>query len=111
MPSVPELTPTEYRTLWPADAERTAVTLLDVREPDEVAIAAVEHALRIPMREVPARLAELDPSKPLVVMCHGGGRSRRVAEYLAQNGFGNVFNLTGGIDAWSREIDPSIPRY
>jgi rhodanese-related sulfurtransferase len=63
------------------------------------------------MREVPARLAELDRNAPLVVMCHGGGRSRRVAEYLSSNGFQHVFNLRGGIDAWSTEIDPQVPRY
>jgi len=85
--------------------------LLDVREHDELAIAAVDGALHIPMREVPARLAELDPAKPLVVMCHSGGRSRRVAEFLKGNGFPNVFNLNGGIDAWSTQIDSRVPRY
>ena len=54
---------------------------------------------------------ELDSAKPLVVMCHSGGRSRRVAEFLKGNGFLNVFNLMGGIDAWSAQIDSRIPRY
>jgi rhodanese-related sulfurtransferase len=57
------------------------------------------------------RLGELDPSKPLVVMCHTGARSRRVAEYLLGNGFDEVYNLAGGIDAWSREIDADVPIY
>ena len=63
------------------------------------------------MREIPARLAELDAAKPLVVMCHSGGRSRRVAEFLQGNGFTNVFNLKGGIDAWSTQVDSRVPRY
>ena len=111
MPVVPEVTPTEFCERWPA-AERSArVVLLDVREHGELEVAAVSGALHIPMREIPARLADLDRDTPLVVMCHSGGRSRRVAEYLLGNGFENVFNLRGGIDAWSTEIDPQVPRY
>jgi rhodanese-related sulfurtransferase len=78
---------------------------------DELAVAAVAGALHVPMREVPARLTELATDKPLVVMCHSGGRSRRVAEYLLGNGFTNVLNLKGGIDAWSTQIDSHVPRY
>jgi rhodanese-related sulfurtransferase len=112
MPSVPELTPTEFCERWPAAArEVRQVTLLDVREHVELEIAKVDGALHIPMREIPARLQDLDREAPLVVMCHSGGRSRRVAEYLQSNGFENVFNLRGGIDAWSTEIDPQVPRY
>src|SRR5882672_12208224 len=103
MPPVPELTPTEFCARWPAEQRTSGVTLLDVREQVELETAAVDGALHIPMREVPARLAELDRETPLVVMCHSGGRSRRVAEYLLSNGFANVFNLKGGIDAWSTE--------
>jgi len=110
MPAVPELTPTEFCERWP-EGERDRVVLLDVREHVELELAAVRGALHIPMREVPARLAELDRDGPIVVMCHAGGRSRRVAEYLQSNGFEKVFNLKGGIDAWSTEIDPQVPRY
>jgi rhodanese-related sulfurtransferase len=85
--------------------------LLDVREPAELEAASVASALHIPMREIPARLTELDRDTPLVVMCHSGSRSRRVAEYLSANGFSNVFNLSGGIDAWSTQIDSRVPRY
>lgn len=85
--------------------------LLDVREPDEVATASIPWALTIPMREIPARIDELPRDKPLVVMCHHGGRSERVAQFLAMNGYGNAVNLTGGIDAWSASVDPSVPRY
>jgi rhodanese-related sulfurtransferase len=111
MPGVPELSPLQFVARWPSHASGKEVVLLDVREHDEVALAAVEGALHIPMRQVPARLGELDPTKPLVVMCHSGGRSRRVAEFLKGNGFPNVFNLNGGIDAWSTQIDSQVPRY
>ena len=110
MPGVPELSPTEFAARWP-DYAGGSVVLLDVREPDELALASVDGALHIPMREIPARLGELDASKPLVVMCHAGGRSRRVAEFLQGNGFPNVFNLQGGIDAWSTQLDSRVPRY
>ena len=83
MPPVPEMTPTEFCERWPAAARASQVTLLDVREHVELELAAVEGAMHIPMREVPARLAELDRDAPLVVMCHSGGRSKRVAEYLS----------------------------
>jgi len=111
MPGIPELSPTDFVARWPNYASGSDVVLLDVREPNELEIAAVTGAVHIPMRDVPARVAELDAAKPLVVMCHSGGRSRRVAEYLAANGFATVFNLNGGIDAWSTQLDSQIPRY
>lgn len=112
VPEVPELTPTELLNRWPDAAARQAeVILLDVREPEELELAALGESRHIPMMQVPGRLEELPRDKVLVVMCHGGGRSRRVAEFLAANGFERVFNLRGGIDAWSREIDQSVPRY
>ena len=111
MPAVPELTPSEFCERWPADQRDSQVVLLDVREHAELELASVDGARHIPMREIPERLTDLDRDTPLVVMCHSGGRSRRVAEYLQGNGFENVFNLRGGIDAWSTEIDPQVPRY
>ena len=111
MPGIPELSPTEFADRWPDYARGDDVVLLDVREHDEIAVAAVAGTLHIPMREVPGRLADLDTQKPLVVMCHSGGRSRRVAEYLLGQGFTTVFNLRGGIDAWSTQLDSQIPRY
>ena len=110
MSRVLELTPTEFRRRWPEE-NSTAVVLLDVREPQELALAKVRQATHIPMREVPQRLHELDPAKPLVVMCHSGGRSRRVAEFLSTNGFEEIYNLAGGIDAWATQVDSSVPRY
>jgi len=87
------------------------VTVLDVREPFEVAVAPFAGALLIPMNDIPARIDELDSSRPLVVMCHHGIRSAQVAGYLAQRGFERVMNLAGGIDAWSEDVDPRVPRY
>lgn len=87
--------------------------LLDCREAEEVAVARIEGALWIPMREIPARLAELgeDHSRPIVVYCHHGGRSRQVTQFLRRQGFRNAQNMTGGIDAWSQLVDPTVPRY
>jgi rhodanese-related sulfurtransferase len=87
--------------------------LLDCREPSEVATAHIAGATHIPMREIPARLAKLDSHKSsrVVVHCHHGGRSMRVTQFLRQQGFTQAQNMAGGIDAWSLEIDPSIPRY
>jgi rhodanese-related sulfurtransferase len=90
--------------------------LLDVREPWEVAIAFVEQTVRmptknIPMSEIPARHTELLESEPVAVLCHSGGRSARVAGFLVQQGYSRVANVSGGINAWSSEVDPSIPRY
>lgn len=88
--------------------------VLDVREPWEVQTASVRPEgfdLRtLPMREIPSRLAELDADQPVACLCHHGMRSQQVAHYLVQNGFAEVVNIQGGIDAWSA-IDSSVPRY
>lgn len=111
MSDVPELTPTEFRRRWPGPLRQGEVVLLDVREAAELEIAKLPEARHIPMREVPGRTGELSPDETVVVMCHSGVRSARVAQFLAANGFGRVFNLRGGIDAWSVEVDPGVPRY
>lgn len=111
MPEIPELSPTEFRDRWVQAEGEPGAILLDVREPAEIALASVAGTRNIRMQEVPARLDELERDKPIVVMCHSGGRSRRVAEFLVANGYEQVFNLRGGIDAWSREVDPRVPRY
>ena len=85
--------------------------LLDVREPDEIATAAIPWALTIPMGEIPARYGELPADKPIAVLCHAGGRSARVTAFLNQNGFPHAVNVAGGIDAWSTSIDQAVPRY
>ena len=89
--------------------------LLDVREPWEIALAAIQvpqaPTLCIPMQQIPARLAELDPQRPIVCVCHHGMRSAQVAAFLLRHGFDEVHNLSGGIDAWSARVDPAVPRY
>ncbi len=102
------MTPTELERLRAAGE---LWQLLDVREPWEVDLARVDGTRNIPMGELPARLAELDREQPIAVLCHSGGRSARVAALLAQQGFVRIANVTGGIDAWSVEVDSSIPRY
>jgi rhodanese-related sulfurtransferase len=87
------------------------LTVLDVREPEELAIAPFPSSMCVPMGDIPARLSELDPDAEWVVVCHRGIRSAQVAIYLARIGFERVSNLTGGIDAWSTLVDPETPRY
>lgn len=109
---VEQLAPTQLPA-WLADQPRAVV--LDVREPWELQTASVRpqgFALQaIPMGEIPARLAELPADAPIVCLCHHGMRSQQVARYLQSQGFDAVLNLQGGIDAWSRELDPGVPRY
>ena len=85
--------------------------LLDVREPWEADIATIPGSTLIPLGELDARTAELDPAASVVVYCHLGVRSEYAARLLAGAGFGNVRNLVGGIDAWSRAVDPAVARY
>ena len=85
--------------------------LLDVRELHEVQTASIAGAHHIPMREVPGRMTELPKDKQIVVMCHHGGRSERVAAFLESQGFSGAVNLDGGINDWSLKVDPSVPRY
>ena len=96
-------------------AEDAAPLVLDVREPAEWALASVRvsgaELLQLPMHLIPPRLHELDPERPVAVLCHHGGRSMQVAMFLAQHGFERVANVAGGIDAWSLQVDPSLPRY
>ena len=101
---------------WHAQVGLAAQPILfDVREPAELVAASVPAGtfdLRtIPMGSVPARLAELDPDQPIACLCHHGARSMQVATYLSNQGFGHVVNVAGGIDAWSLELDPTVPRY
>ncbi len=100
---------------WKASLAPGAQPLvLDVREPWEVQTASVQpegfDVLTMPMREIPGRLSELKPDQPVACLCHHGMRSQQVARYLEQNGFAEVVNIQGGIDAWSA-LDPRVPRY
>jgi rhodanese-related sulfurtransferase len=87
--------------------------LLDCREPKEYDVARITGSKLVPMREIPARIAELEPfrEKRIVVHCHHGGRSQRVTEWLREQGFASAQNMTGGIDAWSLEVEPTVLRY
>ena len=85
--------------------------LLDVREPWEAEIAAIDGSVLIPLGDLGDRAGELDPAASVVVYCHLGVRSRLAAEHLASIGFADVRNLAGGIDAWSRDVDASVERY
>src|SRR5262249_37576689 len=82
-----------------------------VRKPQERAICSLDGSIHIPMDDIPARVHELDSRDDMVVYCKVGGRSARVLQFLRQAGFQKAKNLRGGIDAWSREVDPSMPRY
>lgn len=88
-------------------------TLLDCREVSEHEAANIAAAQLIPMREIPGKLAELEPLRDsrIVVHCHHGGRSMRVTQWLREQGFPHVQNMAGGIDAWSQLVDPKVPRY
>ena len=103
------LSPQELQT-WLA-SNQPAPVLLDVREGWEYATAHLAGSLHIPMNQVPQSLAQLSPQQDIVVICHHGMRSMQVAMFLERSGFNAVSNLTGGIDAWSRLVDPSVARY
>ncbi len=85
--------------------------VLDVRELDEWQFCRIEGAKHLPMSEIQDRGRELEPARQTVVYCHHGVRSEDVAEFLISRGFKRVASLTEGIDAWSLDIDPTVPRY
>jgi len=88
--------------------------LIDVREPDEFRVARIDGARLIPMQEIPKeiqKLEELADENELLLLCHHGVRSLQAAQWLREHGLEKCFSVTGGIDRWSREIDPSVPRY
>jgi rhodanese-related sulfurtransferase len=119
---IPQLPPSRFAD-WRDSAAQAAPdrppVVLDVREPWELQTASVKEdgftLVTIPMQQIPARLAELQASHgidhPIACLCHHGMRSLQVAHFLTQSGFGDVVNLQGGIDAWSQQVDPSVPRY
>ena len=88
-----------------------APLVLDVREDWELQLARIPDVVHVPMNQIPSRLAELSPETETIVMCHAGGRSMRVAQFLANQGFSNVANLSGGIAAWSHWVDATVPQY
>lgn len=89
-----------------------ALTLIDVREPEEHQICRIDGATLIPMRQIPKQFEHLEgAAAPLVVFCHHGVRSLNVVEWLREQGITDCLSMAGGIDAWSREVDPGVPRY
>lgn len=103
----------------PADAarqlsEKSEAMLLDVREPEEFGLAHLEHSVLMPMQTIPAQLGRLEQmadEHTLLVLCHHGVRSLQVVAWLRAQGIENCYSVAGGIDRWSRELDPAIPRY
>ncbi len=108
--ALPEISVAELQRLR---ASAQPPRLIDVREPDEWEIARIDGAELLPLSQWPAIVATqlTDPQEPLLVLCHHGGRSARATDFLLRQGFSNVTNVAGGIDAWSGEIDPAVPRY
>lgn len=104
-----QISPLELRSRL--DSAEAPPVLLDVREPIEYRHCHIAGSLHIPMNDVPARIGELDPQRETVVICHHGMRSASVANYLIRQGFQNVFNLVGGVDAWAIQVAPDMPRY
>jgi rhodanese-related sulfurtransferase len=105
-----------YETITPGElAERRArgerVRLIDVREPEELELARVEGAELLPLSRFQEWAGALDAEDEIVVMCHHGIRSAQVCAYLAGQGFKKMFNLAGGIERWSWEVDRNVPRY
>ncbi len=105
--------------IMPRDVQRRLqagekLALIDVREPQEFQLARIDGSELIPMRTVPAELARLDAQaddRPLIVFCHHGVRSLNVVHWLREQGVGACQSMAGGIDRWSLEIDPAVPRY
>ena len=112
---IPQVRPSQLAAWIEAVSAQGQAVVLDVREANELATASVTPAgfvlVTIPMGSIPARLAELDPAQAIACLCHHGARSQNVANFLAGRGFSQVVNIAGGINAWSLELDPNVPRY
>ena len=105
-----------YQTITPGELEEKIrrgekFRLIDVREPLEYEMARIETAELLPMSRAGDWVGELKPEEEIVFFCHHGGRSAQVCEYLSRQGFENLYNLAGGIDLYSVEVDKNIPRY
>lgn len=112
---IEQIRPSQLAQWCRAAADQGIPIVLDVRDPPEIQVASVTpdgfELIALPMGSVPARMAELDPARPIACLCHHGIRSQRVAAFLVGNGFAHVANIAGGIDAWSQELDATIARY
>ncbi len=103
--------PLEVDVTTAAQMLRDGALLVDVREQFEVEIVQIPGSRHIPMRRIPESVGELPTDRPVLVLCHIGGRSLRVTQFLRANGLANTTNVAGGIDAWAEQIDPSLARY
>jgi rhodanese-related sulfurtransferase len=112
---IDQIRPSQLEPWFQSVAAAGQPLVLDVREPHELAVARVlengVEVLAIPMGSIPARLAELDATRPIACLCHHGARSMQVAMFLQSRGFAQIANIAGGIDAWSLERDAGIARY
>lgn len=104
-----EVSVAEAKHLRDTAPERTRI--IDVREPHELEICRVAGATPIPMRQIPEHVEQLPRDQHLLILCHSGGRSGRVTQFLRACGFPAVSNIAGGIDAWAVEIEPGMARY
>ncbi len=104
-------TPLEIDVTTAAQLLRNGALLLDIREPYEVALCALANSQHIPMRQIPENLGIIPKERLILVLCHAGARSLRVTQFLRANGYPQVSNVAGGIDAWAKQIDPSLARY
>ena len=107
-PDVPTITVQELRDIRQSGDKHF---LLDVREPNEFATARIEGSKLIPLSELASRLGEVPADERIIVHCKLGGRSAKAVSLLQQHGFSNVWNVAGGIAAWSNEVDPGVPTY
>lgn len=91
--------------------DNPGLLLLDVRQPNEFAYARIEGSVLIPLAELPERFKQLNPEQEIAVLCHHGMRSQQACQFLQYQGFDRLYNVSGGIDAWSMICDPLVPRY
>jgi rhodanese-related sulfurtransferase len=103
-----DITPKELKQRLDAGE---AITVIDVREPWELKIARLDFAQHIPMGDILERIGEVPRDVPVVIMCHVGGRSAQVTDYLNSIGYDNVLNLNSGITGWAVQVDPTLKRY
>jgi len=112
---IDQIQPAQLPDWIAAHAADGHTVVLDVREPWEIQTACVTaqgfELVKMVMHTIPARLNELDRDRPIACLCHHGARSMQVAAFLAQQGFAHVANITGGIDAWSAQVDATVPMY
>jgi len=104
-----QMTPTQLRDHL--ETASTTPLLIDVREPWEFDICALDNSILIPMGQIPAKIDTLDPEQEIVVICHHGIRSAHVCRYLEHQGYDKTINLAGGVDAWARDVDINMSVY